>query len=104
MAAGTPVVCSDIPVFREVAGSAARFVPPDDADGWAREVGRVLGDEPLMRELGLSRAASFSWQRTGDQTLAVWTEGRRAITPAAAHRRVTAFESTLASNNLAGEP
>ena len=34
MAQGTAVVCADIPALREVAGDAARFVAPDDVDGW----------------------------------------------------------------------
>ncbi|HEY3669386.1 MAG TPA: glycosyltransferase family 1 protein, partial [Acidimicrobiia bacterium] len=34
MAQETPVLCSDIPALREVAGDAARFVPPDDTDAW----------------------------------------------------------------------
>ena len=76
MAAGTPIVCSDIPVFREVAGDAARFVPPDDDAGWAREIGHVLTDDRLalgLRAEGTARVASFSWRRMADQTLAVWT-------------------------------
>ena len=34
MAQGTPVLCSDIPALREVAGDAARFVPASDVDAW----------------------------------------------------------------------
>ena len=30
LAAGTPVVCSDLPIFREVAGGAAGYAAPDD--------------------------------------------------------------------------
>jgi glycosyltransferase involved in cell wall biosynthesis len=75
MAAGTPVVCSDIPVFREVAANAALFAAPDNASRWAHEIGRVLADPELVRDLqekGHTRAATFSWKRTADQTLAVW--------------------------------
>jgi alpha-1,3-rhamnosyl/mannosyltransferase len=75
MAAGAPVVCSDIPVFREVAGNAACFVPPEDADAWARAIGLVLDDAGLARELralGRARAATFSWRRAADRTRAVW--------------------------------
>lgn len=36
MAAGTPVVAADIPVFREVGEDAACFFPPDDAVELAR--------------------------------------------------------------------
>jgi glycosyltransferase involved in cell wall biosynthesis len=75
MAAGTPVVCSDIPVFREVADTVALFVAPDDADAWARAVEQVLTDGATaagLRARGHARAATFSWRRTADQTLAVW--------------------------------
>jgi glycosyltransferase involved in cell wall biosynthesis len=38
MAAGVPVVASDIPVFREVAGDAAVLVDPADSAGWAKAI------------------------------------------------------------------
>jgi len=39
---GLRVVASDIPPFREVAGDAAVFVPPGDADALARAVAAIL--------------------------------------------------------------
>ena len=77
MAAGTPIVCSDIPVFREVAADAALFVPPDDADAWARAVAQVLSDPDRARDLearGAARIRDFSWRRTAERTLAVWSD------------------------------
>ena len=77
MAAGTPIVCSDIPVFREVAADAAFFVPPGDAGEWARAVARVLSDRELARDLrarGEVRTRDFSWQRTADRTLEVLSD------------------------------
>ena len=76
MAAGTPLVCSDIPVFREVAADAAQFVPAGDAAAWARALARVLSDPDLARDLrkrGAARVGAFSWRRTADRTLAVWS-------------------------------
>jgi len=76
MSAGTPIVCSDIPVFREVAADAALFVPPDDAAGWARAVGEVLADPDGARHLaarGAARVRDFNWRRTAERTLAVWS-------------------------------
>ncbi|MFO1305801.1 MAG: glycosyltransferase family 1 protein [Burkholderiales bacterium] len=35
---GAPVVASDIPVFREVAGTDVAFVKPGDVDAWARAI------------------------------------------------------------------
>ena len=74
MAAGAPLVCSDIPVFREVAADAALFVPPADDDAWARALADVLSDPDRARALaarGAARARAFSWRNTADQTLAV---------------------------------
>ena len=34
LAAGAPVIASDIPIFREIAGSGATFVDPLDGQGW----------------------------------------------------------------------
>jgi alpha-1,3-rhamnosyl/mannosyltransferase len=76
MSAGTPIVCSDIPVFREVAADAAVFVEPSSEAEWARAISRVLDDSELaaaLRKRGAARATFFSWQRMADQTLAVWT-------------------------------
>ena len=77
MSAATPLVCSDIPVFREVAAAAALFVPPDDAAAWARVVGELLSDPRRARDLaarGAARARDFNWRRTAERTLAVWSD------------------------------
>ncbi|MCY4508237.1 MAG: glycosyltransferase family 1 protein [Acidobacteria bacterium] len=77
MSAATPIVCSDIPVFREVAADAALFVPPDDAAAWARTVGGLLSDPHRARDLagrGTARVRDFSWRCTAERTLAVWSD------------------------------
>jgi len=45
MAAGVPVVCSDIPVFREVYGEAVLYVAPNRPDSIADGVRKVLADD-----------------------------------------------------------
>jgi alpha-1,3-rhamnosyl/mannosyltransferase len=77
MAAGTPVVASDIPVHREVAGDAAVLVKPDQPTEWAAAVAALVRDEARLRELaerGKRQAARFSWQRTAEQTAAALLE------------------------------
>ncbi len=62
MAAGVPVVCSDIAVFREVYGSAVRYVDPASPESIARGVREVLGNPDMakaLREKGLVRAALY---------------------------------------------
>jgi len=63
MAAGVPVVCSDIAVFREVYGGvAAHYVDPASPASIARGVRDVLTNPALaktLREKGKDRAAMF---------------------------------------------
>ena len=51
MASGVPVVCSDIPVFREVYGDAVRYVDPNRAESIAEGVREVLADDGLSAGL-----------------------------------------------------
>ncbi|HMQ34447.1 MAG TPA: glycosyltransferase family 1 protein [Chloroflexaceae bacterium] len=75
MACGTPVLISDTPALREVAGEAAVRVDPRSVEAIADGLGLLLGDRELHDRLGaagLARAASFSWQRAARDTLAVY--------------------------------
>jgi len=75
MACGTPVVCSAAGSLPEVAGEAALFADPDDVDGLARAICRVLEDEALreqLRERGRQQAAKFTWARTARETVEVY--------------------------------
>lgn len=77
MAQGTPVVCSDIPALREVAGGAARLVPPREVDAWTEALAALLADPAELRrwaQAGKARAAAFSWEHTVALTRAVYAE------------------------------
>lgn len=71
MACGTPVLVSDLPVFREIAGDAALYVDPHDREDMASGICRLLSDPGLRAELsirGSARAAAFTWQETARKT------------------------------------
>ena len=71
LAAGTPVVASDIPVFREVAGEAAVFAPVDDPGAWKRALAGVVRDASLRADLagkGRERARAFDWATAAART------------------------------------
>lgn len=71
LAAGAPLVASDLPVLREVAGDAALYVPPDRPDLWAKTIAALLADGDLRAELrrkGLERAKLFNWTRAAAET------------------------------------
>lgn len=42
---GTPVVASDLPVYREIAGGHPTFLDPDDSAAWEREILTRLADD-----------------------------------------------------------
>ncbi len=84
MAAGTPLVCSDIPVLHEVAGEAALFAPPERPEEMALQVQRVLTDGNLRQELiarGTQRLSEFDWNKTAAETLAVWRQAAASRQP-----------------------
>jgi alpha-1,3-rhamnosyl/mannosyltransferase len=77
MACGTPVVATEAGALPEVAGEAALFAPPRRVDLLAERMYRLLADPKLrgrLRESGLRRAASFSWEEAARHTLAVYEE------------------------------
>jgi glycosyltransferase involved in cell wall biosynthesis len=77
MASGAPVVASDIPAIREVAGEAAVLVPPGDVGQWAGALEDVLGSpsrRAALAEAGRRRAAMFPWANTAAATLEVYKE------------------------------
>ncbi len=79
MAAGLPVVATDIPGYREVVrdGVEGLLVPPGDPTGLAEAVGSLLRD-PVRREKlardGRARAGAFSWEVVGSRIEAVYEE------------------------------
>jgi phosphatidylinositol alpha-mannosyltransferase len=68
MAAGVPVVASDIPGYRAVLaeGSAGVLVPPDSPASLENALFNVLANTELRRDLalsGMARAERYSWDR-----------------------------------------
>ncbi|UOY01224.1 glycosyltransferase family 4 protein [Blastococcus sp. PRF04-17] len=63
MAAGRPVLASDIPAHREIAQGHAILLPPDDTDAWAEALtglDRMTGGDAARR----AHAAGFTWARS----------------------------------------
>lgn len=68
--AGTPVICSDLPVLREVAGEAALFVNPLDAGAIRNAVKELAADIALRKSLterGAENAKRFSVDKIAGQ-------------------------------------
>ena len=77
MTQGTPVVCSDLAVLREVAGDAAVRVTVGEVKAWADAIGGLLADPIAARrfgEAGRAHAAEWSVERSIRGTRAVYEE------------------------------
>ena len=82
MTRGVPVVCSDLPVLRELAADAALFADPDAPAQVAAAIRRVLEGGPALERLcerARQNAARYSWRAAA--------EGTRAAYEAALRRR-----------------
>jgi glycosyltransferase involved in cell wall biosynthesis len=71
---GVPVVASDIPVHREVAGAAAWFVPVDDDAALGDALALTLAGGSQIEEharRGTANAARYTWAACAAATLDV---------------------------------
>ena len=79
-ASGLPVITSERGATAEVAGNSALLVNPDKPLETAGAMSRLLKTPELRDALvqkGLKNAAKFSWEKTAESTLKVWTEVAR---------------------------
>lgn len=74
MACGTPVLASDLPVLREVAGDAAAFARGGDVEDWVRQMERL--QDPAWRDslarAGRERVRRFGMPRHRDQLRTIY--------------------------------
>lgn len=71
MAAGTPVICSSIPIFREVGGPAALYADPDAPAEFAAAAHQLADPERWLAraEAGRRQAAGYSWRASAEALL-----------------------------------
>lgn len=76
MTCGSPVVTTRRGSIPEVVGDAALFVDPVDTESIANGIGEVYFTKRLQKEIvqkGLARAKKFSWEKTVQETLDVYS-------------------------------
>jgi glycosyltransferase involved in cell wall biosynthesis len=72
---GVPVVCSDLPVLREVAGAGALFFDPRDAQALANHIASLFANNDLAATLSgaaLSNSSRFSWDQAATETVSIF--------------------------------
>jgi glycosyltransferase involved in cell wall biosynthesis len=91
LACGAPLLASDIPAVREVAGAAAEYRPVGDVAAWADAALSLLHAMPDARQArrasGIARARLFSWPVHADRLVDIYHEvlARLDHAPAPAH-------------------
>ncbi|HEY7803172.1 MAG TPA: glycosyltransferase family 1 protein, partial [Orrella sp.] len=79
MAAGVPVLTSNVGATREIAHDAALLVDPHSVPAIKDGLSSLLQDQALRQRLaaaGLARAAKYDWSRTGTLTLDALTAAK----------------------------
>lgn len=73
LACGTPVVCCDLPVLRELLGEHADYVPPGDVDAFAAALSRAVADHDRARRAARrAHAATRTWALFATDVLAAY--------------------------------
>jgi glycosyltransferase involved in cell wall biosynthesis len=93
MAAGKPIICSDLPVLREVIENERNglLVTPNDPDAWAAAVKRLRDDQLLRERLAKTAYADFIAQHTWSQRAKLVLEGPSTehVNSAGGHRALS---------------
>jgi len=76
LAAGAPVIASDLPALREVGETLASYVPPGDQDALAEgmRTADAARESPEARSVRRAHARGFSWRSCAERTLSVYRE------------------------------
>ena len=75
MQCGLPVISSNQTSLPEVVGDSGILLDPTDTEAWAEAIYRHLKNEDerqLLRQRGLKRAKSFSWEKSADDHLKIY--------------------------------
>ena len=80
MANNCPVICSKIPVLKEVYKDAALYFDPKDTKDIAEKIQKVLTNQKLRNTLikkGRQQVAKYSWRKMAKETLNVYEKALR---------------------------
>lgn len=71
MSVGCPVILSDIPIFHEICGNAAKYFDQNSPEDIARVIKETISDKKLLRDMiakGYKQVAKYSWKKCVEKT------------------------------------
>ncbi len=73
MSAGKPILCSDLPVLKEVLEDRknSMLCTPDDSDDWCSKLGYLIDDKDFSKNIGAAALNDFSTKYTWKQRAAM---------------------------------
>ena len=74
---GKPVICSEIPVFKEILGDTAIYLESEPTDQHLEQLVNQLSDPDSIQriiEKGKKNAAKYQWERTCNDTMHAYLE------------------------------
>lgn len=77
MSVGCPVVCSDIPIFKEIAGEAGLFFEVGNHKQFAQQVEYAAAHRSQMHASLKGQANLFSWEKSADALAELITGSKR---------------------------
>lgn len=69
---GLPVVCSNIPVLREILGDAAVYFDPKDKSDLKEKIAFARSHLAVLANRGRTQAKKYSWAKMAAETLKVY--------------------------------
>jgi glycosyltransferase involved in cell wall biosynthesis len=67
LAAGRPLVASDLPAHREVCGASPFYAPVDKVDAWVEATRHALDAGAERLDAGRERARRYTWEAAADR-------------------------------------
>lgn len=80
LAAGIPTLVANTPALVEVGAEAVTVLPHDDPSAWGSAIDHIANHpeaRPAIAERGRAHAATFTWARTAELTVAAWRDALR---------------------------
>lgn len=107
MAAGTPVVATDLDAFRRVLDGAGELFPAGDSAALAGVLDRLLDDQPARAAMAARAAtvvAAYDWPVLAARVVEVYESAIEAARPAASTDRSGALVQPVQDAELGGPP